>query len=58
MIWTYPHALVCDPLQYSGLDIPHLFTEQLLAHVHTVLQFGPHWEEPTGFLLHAMGEAM
>jgi len=58
VVRTYPWALVHGPLQYGGLDIPHLFTEQLLAHVHTILQFGPHCEDPTSFLLHATGEAM
>jgi len=58
VVRTYPRALVHGLLQYGGLDIPHLFTEQLLAHVHTILWFGPHQEDPTGFLLHAMGEAM
>jgi len=30
----------------------------MIAHVQTVLQYGPDKDDPTGFLLHAMGEAM
>jgi len=58
VIWTFPRALVHGPLQYGGLDIPHLFMEQLIAHTHTILQYGPTKSDPTGYLLHTTGEAM
>jgi len=41
-----------------NMEIPHLFMEQLLAHMHTMLRYGQDRVDPTGFLLHATGEAM
>jgi len=58
IIQTYPWALAHGPTEYGGLEIPHLFTEQLLAHMHTMLRYGQDKEDPTAFLLHATGEAM
>jgi len=58
VVWTFPQALAHGPLEYSGLEIPHLFTKQTIAHMHTFLQYGPVKEDPMGFLLHTMGEAM
>jgi len=55
---TYPWAPVHGPLYYGGLDIPQPYTEQLIAHVHTMLQYGPDQEDPTGHLLHVTGKAM
>jgi len=54
----YPRALVHRPLQYGGLDIPQLYMEQLFAHVHTILRYGLHCEDLTGYSLHVTGEAM
>jgi len=58
VICTYPRALVHGPTQHGGLDIPHLYTEQLLAHARTILRYGPDKMEPTGFLLHMTAKAM
>jgi len=58
VIRTFPRALVHGPLEYGGLEIPDLFTEQLIAHVTTILRYGPEVTDPTGILLHATGEAM
>jgi len=58
VIHTYPQALIHGPLQYGGLDIPQLYTEQIIAHVQTVLRYSLDWEDPTGYLLHATGEAI
>jgi len=58
MVCTYLHTLAHGPPQYGGLDIPHLYTEQLISHVHTVLCYGPDWEDHTGHLLHINGKAM
>jgi len=46
------------PLVYSGLEIPHLYMEQLIAHVHMILSYGPVKEDATGYLIHTTGEAM
>jgi len=58
VVQTFPRALVHGPLDYRGLDIPKLFTEQIIAHVTTILRYGPDKQDPTSFLLHATGEAM
>jgi len=58
VVRTFPHALAHGPLQYGGLDIPHLYTEQLIAHVTTLLRYGPHHEDLTSSLLHATTESM
>jgi len=54
----YPQALTHGPLNDGGLEIPQLYTEQLIAHVHMILQYEPDKEDPTGMLLHATGKAM
>jgi len=58
VICTFPRALAHGPLEYGGLDIPNLYTEQLIVHVTTMLRYGPDLTDPTGTLLHANGEAM
>jgi len=58
VIHTFPRALVHGPLQYGGLDIPNLFTEQVIAHIHTILRYGPEKSDPMGHLLHTTGKAM
>jgi len=58
IVRTFPQALVHGPVDYGGLDIPNLFTEQMLAHVTTILRYGPDKTDPTGFLLHTTGKAM
>jgi len=58
VVRTFPHVLVHGPLDYGGLDIPHLFTKQMIAHVTTILRYGPDHQDPTGLLLHATGKAM
>jgi len=55
---NFPHDLAHGPLEYGGVDLPHLYMEQLLAHVIMVLCYGPDRQDPTGLLLHATGEAM
>jgi len=58
VIRTFPRALAHGPLEYGGLDIPNLFTEQIIAHISTLLRYGPSPNESSGTLLHASGEAM
>jgi len=54
----YPWVLGHGPLQQEGLDIPHLYTEQLLAHARMILRYDLDKTEPTGVLLHMMAKAM
>ncbi len=37
VVRTFPRALAHNPLQYGGLDIPNLYTEQIIAHITTIL---------------------
>jgi len=37
VVHTFPQALAPGPLNYGGLELPHLYTEQLVTHVHTIL---------------------
>jgi len=58
VVRTFPRALAHGPLQYGGLDIPYMYTKQLIAHVTTLLRYGPHPDDLTGSLLHATAESM
>ncbi len=57
-IRTFPHALAHGPLKFCGINIPNLFTEQTLAHIHTLLKFSHQAQDLMGFLLRASGETM
>jgi len=48
----FPQVVAYRPCSHQGLDIPNLFTEQLIAHIVTLLHFGPQLNDPTGHLLH------
>jgi len=44
-------AAVHGPLRYQGLDIPNLYTEQMVARITMLLQYGPNAEDITGSLI-------
>jgi len=48
---TFLHALAHGPLQFCGANIPNLFTEQTLAHIHTLLKYSNLPQDLMGFLL-------
>jgi len=50
---SFPRAIVHGPWQWGGLNIPNLFTEQLIAHAHTILKFGGQKGNITRCLLQA-----
>jgi len=50
-IKTFPQALVHGPYKWGGINIPHLFTEQLYLHIHTLLKFGNKLTNVTGSLI-------
>jgi len=35
-----PHAVVHGPRIYQGLNIPNLYSEQMITHIQTILKFG------------------
>jgi len=57
-IRTFPHALAHGPKKFCGVNIPNLYTEQTLTHIHTLLKFSNQPHDLTGFLLRATGENM
>jgi len=57
-IQSFPRAIVHGPWQWGGLNIPNIYTEQLISHVHLILKFGGWLEEITGSLLQASWEAL
>jgi len=54
---NFPRAVAHGPRSHQGLNLPNLFTKQLIAHVMTILWFGPQQDDPTGHLLKANVEA-
>jgi len=57
IVCTYPHPLVHGPIQYAGLDIPNLHTEQTISHILQVL-CSPDPPDITAFLLRTCGKLM
>jgi len=57
-VQTFPHDLAHSLLKYCGINIPNLYTEQTLAHIHTLMKFSNQPQDLTGFLLRATGESM
>jgi len=53
-----PQVVVHGPLQYMGLNISNLYTEQFVTQLTMVLRYGNKSEETTGLLIHGMVEAM
>jgi len=53
----FPRAVAYGPRSHQGLDIPNLYTEQLSAHILTLLWFGPQTSDPTGYLINMNVEA-
>jgi len=49
--------VVHGPLHYQGLDIPNLYTEQMIAQLTTLLQYGSQEEDVTGYLIRYTVEA-
>jgi len=55
---TFPHTLAHNPLKFCGANVPNLFTEQILAHTHTLLKYSNLPHDLMGFLLWSSGEVM
>jgi len=53
-----PHAVSHGPCKYQGLNLPNLYMEQAVIHIHTLLRFGVNFGDRTGQLLRANGEAL
>jgi len=48
---TFPRPLVYGPKWYMGLEMPHLYTEQLLAQLVMLLQYGHEVKDTMGILI-------
>jgi len=57
-IRTFPQALVYGPLKMCRINLPNLFTEKMVAHIHALLKFSNQLQDLTGFLLQATSKAM
>ncbi len=55
---NYPRAVAHGPVIYQGLNLPNLYSEQLITHITTLLKYGSQNEDPTGTLIRACGETM
>jgi len=50
---NFTRAVTHGPLDYQGLNLPNLFTEELILHITTLVKFGNHPHNQTGYLLWA-----
>jgi len=55
---NFPRAVAHGPVQFQGLNLPNLHTEQSIAHIMTLLKYGPQRYDPTGLLLRTCGELL
>jgi len=53
-----PQAIVHGPLTLVGLNVPNLYTEQLITQLTMLLQYGPQLENMMGVLIRVTAEAM
>ncbi len=53
-----PRVVVHGPLEKAGLNIPNLYTKQLVTQLMMLLRHGPCTNEQTGLLIRALTEAM
>jgi len=57
VVRTLARAAVHGPVRYQGLEIPNLYTEQIVARITTLLQYGPQVDDITGSLIRFTAEA-
>jgi len=55
---NFPQAVAHGPPAYQGLNLPNLFTEQLIQHIQTLLKYGSHTFNVTGNLIQANAELL
>ncbi len=55
---NFPRAVAHGPVTYQGLNLLNLHTEQLIAHILTVLKYGNLPDDPTGSLIRACGKLL
>jgi len=53
-----PWAVAHGPVQFQGLNIPNLHTEQSITHIMTMLKYGPQRYDLAGLLLHTCGKLL
>jgi len=57
-VQSMPRAVIHGPLEFSGLNIPNLYTEQAITQIVMLLWHGQCLSEQTGILIRALAEAM
>ncbi len=51
-------AVAYSPYSKKGLNLPNLYTKQVVSHISTLLKYGVYPKDPTVILLQANAEAM
>jgi len=55
---NFPRVVAHGPLAYQGLNLPNLFTEQLITHIRTLVKYGSHPDDVMGNLIRANVELL
>jgi len=55
---NFPWVVAHGPVAYQGLNLPNLFTEQLITHIRTLVKYGSHPSNITGNLISANAELL
>jgi len=58
MVWSFPWAIIHRPWQWGSLNLPNLYTKQLILHIHTILKFGGQLNNIMGSLIQASWEVL
>jgi len=58
IVHSFPQAIAHGPWKWGGLNIPNLFTEQMISHIHTLMKFGGVLNDLMGSLMQASWESL
>jgi len=56
--WNFPRVVAHGLVTYQGLNLPNLYTKQMISHIFMVLKYGNLTDDPTGSLIWACGELL
>jgi len=49
--WHFPWAVAHGPLKFQGLNLPNLYTKQMVMHTLMLVKYGAHHKDPMGQLI-------
>jgi len=55
---SFPRVIAHGPWQWGSLNLPNLYTKQIILHIHTLLKFGGWLDDITGSLIQASWKAL